>query len=255
MLTTLPILILLILIVLLSASLKMNFEYQKSVIFRLGRFSYVRGPGVYLTIPIIDQIKQVDRRTVTVDIESQDTVTKDSVTVGVNAVLYYRIREPDKALIRVKDYNFATSQAALTTLRNIIGQHKLDELLQERDKINSRICEIVDEITNPWGIEIERIEIKNLEIPKQMQRAMAKEAEAAREKRARMIKAESEYESTIKLTQAAQEIAKSPVALELRRIQMIAEIGTEQNTTTILMIPSDILSLAKDVSQSISKDK
>ncbi|NEP40752.1 MAG: slipin family protein [Okeania sp. SIO2G4] len=254
MLTILPLLIL-ILIALLSASLKMNFEYHKSVIFRLGRFSYVRGPGVYLTIPIIDQIKQVDRRTITVDIESQDTVTKDSVTVGINAVLYYRIRDPEKALIRVKDYNFATSQAALTTLRNIIGQHKLDELLQERDKINSRICEIVDEITNPWGIEIERIEIKNMQIPKPMQRAMAKEAEVAREKRARMIKAESDYESTIKLTQAAREIAKFPVALELRIIQMIAEIGTEQNTTTILMIPSDILSLAKDVSQSISKDK
>ncbi len=247
-------LVLLILIAFLSASLKMNFEYQKSVIFRLGRLSYVRGPGIYLTIPIIDQVKQVDRRTITVDIESQDTVTKDSVTVGVNAVLYYRIREPEKAIIRVKDYSFATSQAALTTLRNIIGQNKLDELLQERDKINTKICEIVDEITSPWGIEIERIEIKNLEIPKPMQRAMAKEAEAAREKRARLIKAESEYESTIKLTQAAQEIAKSPVALELRRIQMIAEIGTEQNTTTILMIPSDILALAKEVSQSISSE-
>ena len=254
MLTILPLLTLLVLIAFLSASLKMNYEYQKSVIFRLGRLGYVRGPGIYLTIPIIDQVKQVDRRTITVDIESQDTVTKDSVTVGVNAVLYYRIREPEKAIIRVKDYNFATSQAALTTLRNIVGQHKLDELLQERDKINSRICGIVDEITNPWGIEIERIEIKNLEIPKPMQRAMAKEAEAAREKRARLIKAESEYESTIKLTQAAQEIAKSPVALELRRIQMIAEIGTEQNTTTILMIPSDILALAKEISQSISRE-
>jgi len=244
----------LVVIGLLSASLKMNYEYQKSIIFRLGRLSHVRGPGIYLTIPIIDQVKQVDRRTVTVDIESQDTVTKDSVTVGVNAVLYYRIREPEKAIIRVKDYNFATSQAALTTLRNIVGQNKLDELLQERDKINAKICEIVDEITTPWGIEIERIEIKNLEIPKPMQRAMAKEAEAAREKRARLIKAESEYESTIKLTQAAQEIAKSPIALELRRIQMIAEIGTEQNTTTILMIPSDILALAKEIYQSISSE-
>ncbi len=247
-------LVLLVLIALLSASLKMNFEYEKSVIFRLGRLSCVRGPGIYLTIPIIDRVKQVDRRTITVDIESQDTVTKDSVTVGVNAVLYYRIREPEKAIIRVKDYNFATSQIALTTLRNIIGQNQLDEILQERDKINAKICEIVDEITSPWGIEIERIEIKNLEIPKPMQRAMAKEAEAAREKRSRLIKAESEYESTIKLTQAAQEIAKSPIALELRRIQMIAEIGTEQNTTTILMIPSDILALAKEVSQSLSSE-
>lgn len=244
-------LLVIVISILLSTSLKMNFEYQKSVIFRLGRFSYVRGPGIYFIIPIIDRVNQVDRRTVTVDIESQDTVTKDSVTVGINAVLYYSIQEPEKAIIRVKDYNFATSQAALTTLRNIIGQHKLDELLQERDKINARICKIVDEITYPWGIEIERIEIKNLEIPKPMQRAMAKEAEAAREKRARLIKAESEYESTIKLTQAAQEIAKSPIALELRRIQMIAEIGTEQNTTTILMIPSDIISLAKEVSQSM----
>ncbi|MGD1804389.1 SPFH domain-containing protein [Dapis sp. BLCC M126] len=162
MLTILPLLILLVLIALLSASLKMNYEYQKSVIFRVGRLSCLRGPGIYLIIPIIDQVKQVDRRTITVDIESQDMVTKDSVTFGVNAVLYYRIREPEKAIIRVKDYNFATSQIALTTLRNIIGQNKLDELLQERDKINAKICEIVDKITNPWGIEIERIEIKNL---------------------------------------------------------------------------------------------
>lgn len=246
--------LLFLLLIVLFFSLNINFEYQKSVIFRLGKFHRVKGAGIYFIIPVIDQIKQIDIRTVTVDIESQNTVTRDSVTIGVNAVLYYYVKQPEKAIIKVKDYHFATSQAALTTLRNIIGQHQLDELLQERDEINASICTIVDEISTPWGIEIERIEIKDLEIPEGMQRAMAKEAEATREKRARMIKAESEYESTLKLTQAAQEIAKSPLALELRRIQMIAEIGTEQNTTTIMMIPSDIISLAKEVSKSISPE-
>lgn len=231
---------------------RINFEYQNSVIFRLGRLNRVKGAGLYFIIPLIEKDKKLDLRTITVDIESQETVTKDSVTVGVNAVLYYRITNPTQSILRVKNYEFATSQVALTTLRNIVGQHKLDELLQERDRINIRICEIVDEITDSWGIEIERLEIKNLEIPKGMQRAMAKEAEAIREKRSRLIKAESEYESTLKLKQAAQEIAESPVALELRRMQMIAEIGTENNTTTLMMIPSYILSAAKELTQFLS---
>lgn len=232
--------------------IRVNFEYQNSVIFRLGRLHRIKKAGLYFILPVIEQETKIDLRIITVDIESQDTVTKDSVTIGVNAVLYYRIVNPAQAIIRVKDYHFATSQVALTTLRNVIGQHQLDELLQKRDEINIRICEIVDEITDSWGIEIERIEIKNLEIPKGMQRAMAKEAEAMREKRSRLIKAESEYESTMKLKQAAQEIAESPVALELRRMQMIAEIGTEQNTTTLLMIPSYILSAAKELTQFMS---
>ena len=242
--------------IIINLSVRVNLEYQKSVIFRLGRLNRVKSAGLYFVIPFgIEREKKVDLRTITVDVESQDTVTKDSVTVGVNAVLYYRITNPAISIIRVKDHEFATSQVALTTLRNIIGQHKLDEILQERDQINLRICQIVDEVTDPWGIEIERIEIKNLEVPKGMQRAMAKEAEAIREKRARIIKAESEYESTIKLKQAAQEIAESPVALELRRMQMIAEIGTEQNTTTLMMIPSYILSAAKEMTEFISSQK
>ncbi|MEO0837415.1 MAG: slipin family protein [Cyanobacteria bacterium J06643_5] len=232
--------------------IRVNFDYENSVIFRLGKLHRVKRGGIYLVFPLIEKEKRVDLRTIPVDIESQDTVTRDSVTVGVNAVLYYHIKNPAKSVTRVRDYEFATVQVALTTLRNVIGQHRLDELLQERDQVNLKICQIVDEVTDEWGIEIERIEIKNLEIPKEMQRAMAKEAEAAREKRARMIKAESEYESTIKLKQAAHEIDESPVALELRRMQMIAEIGTEQNTTTLLMIPSHILSAAKELSQFLS---
>jgi regulator of protease activity HflC (stomatin/prohibitin superfamily) len=224
---------------------KLDREYQRGVIFRLGRLGPVRGPGMYFIIPWVDEKVQVDVRTKTVNIEPQETVTADSVTIRVNAVLYYRILDPAKAINRVENYEAAVYQVALTTLRNVVGQNILDDVLQNRDKINVKVQEIVDEITEPWGIVIERVEMKDVEIPTGMQRAMAKEAEAIREKRARIIKASAEQEASIKLAEASQNISANPSALELRRLQMLTEIGTENNTTTIIMMPSDFINVAK----------
>ncbi len=229
---------------------KIDREYERGVIFRLGRLSTVKGPGLYWIIPAVDQKAQVDVRTKTVDIEPQETITADSVTIRVNAVLYYRIIDPGKAITRVENYQKAVYQTAMTSLRNVVGQHILDEILQNRDKINFKVQEIVDEVTGPWGVAVERVEMKDVEIPPTMQRAMAKEAEAVREKRARIIKAEAEEESSIKLSEASKNIVANPAALELRRLQMLTEIGAENNTTTILMMPSDFISLAKQWSES-----
>lgn len=237
-----------ILVFLGFSGLKLDREYQRGVIFRLGRSKGVMGPGMYWVIPIVDQKAQVDIRTKTVDIEPQETVTADSVTIRVNAVLYYRILDPMKAINKVENYQMAVYQTALTTLRNVVGQNILDDVLQNRDKINTKVQEIVDEITEPWGIVIERVEMKDVEIPPAMQRAMAKEAEAIREKRARIIKAAAEQEASIKLAEASQNIAANPAALELRRLQMLSEIGAENNTTTIIMLPSDVVQAAKNLS-------
>jgi regulator of protease activity HflC (stomatin/prohibitin superfamily) len=229
-----------------KTSVRVDREYERGVMFRLGRFQKIQGPGLYFTIPVIDQKVQVDVRTKTVDIAPQEAVTADSVTIKINAVLYYRIIDPMKAISRVENYQMAVYQASMTTLRNIVGQHSLDDMLQGRDKINAKVQEIVDEITEPWGVEIERVELKDVEIPLSMQRAMAKEAEAAREKRARLIKAEAEQEASKLLSDAAQQMMQNPAALELRRLQMLTEIGAENNTTTLVMIPSDLVSLAKE---------
>jgi regulator of protease activity HflC (stomatin/prohibitin superfamily) len=233
---------------------RMDREYERGVIFRLGRFHSVRGPGLYWVIPLVDQKVRIDMRTRTVDIESQETVTSDSVTIRVNAVLYYRVTAPDKAINTVERYQSATYQIALTTLRNVVGQHRLDEVLRDRDKINKAVRKIIDGITDPWGITVELVEVKDVEIPSSMQRAMAKEAEAVREKRSRIIKAEAEQEASMKLSQAAEEIASHPAALELRRMQMIAEVGIENNTTTIILLPSDFLSLANAVTNKLNKN-
>jgi regulator of protease activity HflC (stomatin/prohibitin superfamily) len=233
------------LILIAARGFRLDREYQRGVIFRLGRVRGVMGPGLYWIVPGVDQKAQIDIRTKTVNIEPQETVTADSVTIRVNAVLYYRILDPVKAINRVENYQMAVYQIALTTLRNVVGQNLLDDVLQNRDKINVKVQEIVDEITEPWGIVIERVEMKDVEIPSSMQRAMAKEAEAVREKRARLIKAVAEQEASIKLAEASQKIVENPAALELRRLQMLTEIGAENNTTTILMMPSDFISLAK----------
>jgi regulator of protease activity HflC (stomatin/prohibitin superfamily) len=232
-------------IVALISGLKIDREYERGVIFRLGRFSSTKGPGMYWIVPLVDQKSQVDVRTKTVDIEPQEAVTADSVTIKVNAVLYYRIIEPSKAINRVENYQIAVYQAAMTTLRNVVGQNILDDILQNRDKINHTVQQIVDEITEAWGVDIERVEIKDVEIPHSMQRAMAKEAEAIREKRARLIKAAAEQEASLKLAEASKKIMENPAALELRRLQMLTEIGAENNTTTLVMIPSDMVTLAK----------
>lgn len=244
-------------IVILSgiAGIKIDREYERGVIFRLGRFKGIKGPGMYWIIPLVDRKAQVDIRTKTVDIVPQEAVTADSVTIKVNAVLFYRILNSDKAINRVEDYKMAVYQAAMTTLRNVVGQNILDDILQKRDKINFKVQEIVDEITEPWGIEIERVEIKDVEIPSAMQRAMAKEAEAVREKRARLIKASAEQEASIKLAEASEKIVANPAALELRRLQMLTEIGAENNTTTLVMMPSDLITLAKEWTDVLHKNE
>lgn len=227
-------------------------EYERSVIFRLGRFVGIRGPGPYVLVPLFETQRKVDIRTMTVAVERQETITKDSVSVKIDAVVWYRITNPTKAIISVADYRNAVHQVALTSLRNIIGQHVLDEVLKERDLINHTLQKMVDKATEPWGIQIEAVEMKDVEIPVTMQRAMAQEAEAVREKRARLIKAEAELEASTKLSLGAKQIAENPVALELRRMQMITEVGAEQNTTTIVLMPSDFVTLARDISQRIN---
>jgi regulator of protease activity HflC (stomatin/prohibitin superfamily) len=235
------------------AGLRIDREYERGVIFRLGRFGGIRGPGMYWIVPGVDRKTQVDIRTKTVDIQPQETVTADSVTIRVNAVLYYRILDPEKAINRVESYEVAVYQTAMTTLRNVVGQNILDDVLQNRDKVNYRVQEIVDEVTEPWGIVVERVEMKDVEIPSTMQRAMAKEAEAVREKRARIIKAEAEEEASFKLAQASKNIVENPAALELRRLQTLSEIGAENNTTTVLMMPSDLISLANQWSVALAR--
>ena len=219
-------------------------EYERAVVFRLGRCLGTRGPGIFWLIPLIERQQKLDLRTNTVAVEAQDTITKDSVTVRVNAVVWFRVMDPVQAVVAVADYEAAVYQVALTSLRNIIGQFPLDDVLKERDLINARLRDMVGVSTSRWGLEIEGVEMKDVEIPTSMQRAMAREAEAMREKRARLIKAEAEMEASAKLTEAADMIARHPVALELRRMQMIAEVGAEQHTTTILMMPSEFVSLA-----------
>ncbi|MDD3478006.1 MAG: slipin family protein [Candidatus Izemoplasmatales bacterium] len=234
---------------------RVNQEYERSLLFVLGRYITIKGPGLYWIIPFISRIVRVDTRTRTVDIDTQETVTKDSVTIRVNAVLYYRITNPKDAILEVERYQVAIFQAALTVLRNVIGQNNLDDVLKNRDQINQSLREIVDTITDPWGLKVELVEMKDVEIPQSMQRAMAKEAEATREKRARVIKAEGELDASKKLAQAAEEIAKTPYSLELRRMQMITEVGAEQNTTTIMLMPSDFVTLAKNLNDQFAAKK
>lgn len=236
------------------SGVKIDREYERGVIFRLGRFSSIKGPGMYWVIPFVDQKAQVDIRTKTVDIAPQEAVTADSVTIKVNTVLYYRVLDPSKAINRVENYQIAVYQAAMTTLRNVVGQNYLDDILKNRDKVNHTVQNIVDEITEPWGIEIERVEMKDVEIPPSMQRAMAQEAEAVREKRARIIKASAEQEASIKLAEASVKIMENPIALELRRLQMLTEIGAENNTATIIMVPSDLVTLAKNWAEPSKKE-
>jgi regulator of protease activity HflC (stomatin/prohibitin superfamily) len=220
-------------------------EYERGVVFTLGRYTGLKGPGLYWLAPIFQTQRKIDLRVTTVDIERQETITKDSVTVNVNAVVWYRVYEADKAVIEVKRFNDAVYQVALTSLRNIIGQHSLDEVLKERDKINEALKQMVDTATEPWGVKVEMVEMKDVEIPPQMQRAMAQEAQAIREARARVVKAQGEYDGAEKMAEAAQLISANPMALELRRMQMITEVGAEQNTTTIVMMPTEFVTVAE----------
>lgn len=242
--------ILIVLVFLFLSGLRIAQEYQRGVIFRLGRFVGLRGPGLFWIVPLgIERAVIVDIRTRTVSAEQQQTITRDSVTIKVNAVLWYRIVDAAKSVIVVLEASNAVYQLALTSLRNIIGQHDLDEVLQERDKINGLLRENIAGSTTSWGVEVERFEMKDVELPEAMQQVMAMQAEAIREKRARIIKAEAELEASMKLSAAAAQMAGNPAALELRRMQMIAEVGAENNSTTVLMIPSDFVTLSKTLSE------
>jgi regulator of protease activity HflC (stomatin/prohibitin superfamily) len=232
------------------SGLRIAQEYQRGVVFRLGRYMGLRGPGLYWIIPLgIERAVTIDIRTRTVSAERQETITRDSVTIKVNAVLWCRIVDAAKSVIAVTDAPAAVYQLALTSLRNIIGQHDLDEVLQERNKINDLLRENIAGSTVRWGLEVERFEMKDVELPEAMQQVMAMQAEAIREKRARIIKAEAELEASAKLSAASAQMANNPAALELRRMQMIAEVGAENNSTTVLMIPSDFVTLAKSLSE------
>src|SRR5579863_2818152 len=237
--------LLFIAVVIILSGIRVAQEYERGVVFRLGRYRGLRGPGLYWIIPLtIERAVTVDIRTRTVSAERQETITRDSVTIKVNAVLWYRIVDAAHSVIAVADAPAAVYQLALTGLRNIIGQHDLDEVLQERNKINALLREAIANSTVEWGLEVQRFEMKDVELPVAMQQVMAMQAEAIREKRARIIKAEAELEASLKLSAAAAQMMANPAALELRRMQMISEVGAENNSTTVLMIPSDFVSLS-----------
>lgn len=217
-------------------------EYERGVVFRLGRLTPPRGPGLTFLIPWVEKMRKVDLRTITMDVPPQDVITKDNVSVKVNAVVYFRVIEVNKAVVEVENYLYATSQLAQTTLRSVCGETHMDDLLVDREKINMRLQEILDHATDPWGIKVSMVEIKHIDLPPEMQRAMAKQAEAERERRAKIIAAEGEYQAAEKLADAAKILGREPQALTLRYLQTLAEIATENNSTTLFPIPIDIFS-------------
>ena len=236
-----PITFLIIVIAAIISGIKILKEYERGVVFRLGRMVGSRGPGLIYIIPGIEKMVKMDLRTVTMDVPSQDVITRDNVSVKVNAVLYFRVLEPNKAVREVENYLFATSQLAQVTLRSVCGQAELDELLAERDRINSRIQEILDAQTDPWGIKVVLVELKHIDLPQEMQRAMAKQAEAERERRAKVIHADGEFQASQKLADAAEVIGKQPVAIQLRFLQSLVEVASDKNSTTIFTVPIDLL--------------
>jgi regulator of protease activity HflC (stomatin/prohibitin superfamily) len=227
--------------VLLVSGVKIVKEYERGVIFRLGRMVAPRGPGIIYVIPLVERMLRLDLRTVTMDVPPQDVITRDNVSVKVNAVVYFRILDPNRAVREVVNYLFATSQLAQVTLRSVCGQAQLDELLAEREKINTRLQEILDKQTDPWGIKVSTVEVKQIDLPQEMQRAMAKQAEAERERRAKVIHAEGEYQASQKLADAAEIIAKQPIAMHLRFLQSLVQVAAENNHTLVLPIPIDLL--------------
>lgn len=227
--------------VVLMAGIKILNEYEKGVIFRLGRCIGAKGPGMIYVIPFVDKMYKVSLRTVVLDVPPQDVITRDNVTIKVNAVVYFKVMDAVKAINAVEDFLYATSQLAQTTLRSVLGQSDMDELLSSRDKINRNLQEILDKHTDPWGVKVSNVELKHVDLPKEMQRAMAKQAEAEREKRAKIISADAEFQASQKLAEAAHIIAKEPAALTLRYLQTLSEIAVENNTTTIFPIPIEML--------------
>ena len=227
-------------VALLLSGLKVLKEFERGVVFRLGRLVGARGPGLIYLIPLIERMERVDLRTVTMDVPPQDVITKDNVSVKVNAVLYFRVVDPMRAIVEVVSYLFATSQLAQTTLRSVCGQRELDELLSARDRINQHIQEILDSQTDPWGIKVVAVELKHIDLPQEMQRAMAAQAEAERERRAKVINAEGEFQAAQRLAEASAIISKHPTALQLRFLQTLAEVATEHQSTTIFPLPVDL---------------
>ena len=233
--------VLIFLAALLFSGLKVLKEFERGVIFRLGRLVTHRGPGIVYVIPVIERMQRIDIRTVTMDIPSQDVITKDNVSVKVNAVLYFRVVGPSQAVVEVADYLFATSQLAQTTLRSVCGQRELDELLAAREQVNQHLQEILDTQTGPWGIKVVTVELKHIDLPQEMQRAMARQAEAERERRAKVINAEGEFQAAEKLAEASAIISRHPVALQLRYLQTLNEVASENSSTTIFPLPIDLL--------------
>ncbi|MBN2566182.1 MAG: slipin family protein [Candidatus Eisenbacteria bacterium] len=233
--------LILVILVLLKMSIYVFREYERGVLFRLGRLVGVRGPGLQLIVPFFDRLVRVSLRIVAFDVPPQDVITKDNVSVKVNAVVYYRVFEPDKAIVEVQDYNYATSQLSQTTLRSVIGGAELDELLSERDKINQELQSILDRQTDSWGIKVSAVEVKHVDLPENMQRAIARQAEAERERRAKIIHAEGELQASEKLSHAAKVLATEPTSIQLRFLQTLTEIAAEKNSTIIFPVPVDLL--------------
>jgi regulator of protease activity HflC (stomatin/prohibitin superfamily) len=228
-------------IVVLANAIRVVREYERLVVFRLGRLVGERGPGLVLLWPLIDRAVKVGLRTVTMDVPPQDIITRDNVSVKVNAVIYFRVISAQEAVVQVENYLYATSQIAQTTLRSILGQQELDELLSEREKLNQALQQVIDRQTEPWGVKVSNVEVKNVDLPQEMQRAIARQAEAERERRAKVINAEGEYQAAARLAEAAAVISREPAALQLRYLQTLAEIATENNSTTIFPVPVDML--------------
>ncbi len=230
-----------ILLLLLIKAIKIIREYERAVVFRLGKFQKVRGPGLIILIPFIDKMVKVELRTVTLDVPPQDIITRDNVPVKVNAVVYFKVVNPEDAIIKIENYKTATSQIAQTTLRNILGKSELDELLSQRDKISRELQQVIDEQTDPWGIKVSVVEVKDVELPATMQRAMAKQAEAERERRAKVIHAEGEFQASAKLAEAADVLSKNTASIQLRFLQTLTEISTEKNSTIVFPVPINLM--------------
>jgi regulator of protease activity HflC (stomatin/prohibitin superfamily) len=249
----LPVIIVIVVVLVGLSGLRVANQYQRAVVLRLGVYHSIRGPGLYWLIPLIEWQFPVDIRTVTAAVEQQETITKDNVPVKINAVVWYRIFDPKKAVLEVRSVDNAVIQVALTTLRTGIGQYSLDDVLKEQETVSATIGNKIDTVTEPWGVKVERVEMKNVEIPESMQRAIAQEAEALREKRARLIKAQAELEAAEQLRRASEIIMQNPAGLELRRMQMITEVGAEQNTMTIVMMPSEFVSMARNIAEVVKR--
>lgn len=236
-----PIIIVFFVLLILSSAVRVILEYERGVVFRLGRFSTVKGPGLRFIIPVVDRMRKISLRTVAMDVPPQDVITKDNVSIKVNAVLYFRVVSPEKAIIEVENYLYATSQLAQTSLRSVLGQSELDDLLAHREQINQHLQEILDRQTDPWGVKVSNVEIKHVDLPVEMQRAMARQAEAERERRSKVIHAEGEFQAAQKLTEAASILSTDKSALQLRFLQTLTEVATEKNSTVIFPFPIDLV--------------